>query len=254
MFEPAIYFISDSVGFFTTLSTSERLEATSIWASFLLTFALIVVYRDIGATQSEQTTEMNEQRKLIESRHEPVIQVLLLDSSGGFIWPKLRNIGNGLARNLTVVFHFYAEEADREINSKPARLTHSADSDAVDVSVPEAAEIDSLSPGETGKLAAEIRIPSLNGDEYEPISVLMEELQSKNIQEIVFQVEITYDHLMPTRGKGRQFLKPRKIGVRPGLSVENMVKNSEILTDYSVFDEASNLREPRTYYDTPLKR
>lgn len=128
--------------FLAPLSTESRYLATSIWASFLLTFALIAVYRDIGETQQEQATEtgrqadlqsdmkelerkqiqiqetqldlqgnivdlQKQQRKAIEANHKPAIQIagweILEDASGDpLIELDLKNRGNGLAKSITV--------------------------------------------------------------------------------------------------------------------------------------------------------
>lgn len=47
-------------------SPEARYLATSIWASMMLTFALIAVYRDVGETQEKQKEILDEQRRLSE--------------------------------------------------------------------------------------------------------------------------------------------------------------------------------------------
>jgi hypothetical protein len=162
----------------------------------------------------------------------------------------MRNIGNGPTKDMRAAIHFYYEPEDLEVDTEEAPLTHSADSDAVDVPAGEAAEIGSLSPGETGKLAAELRTPRLDGGGNPgPMGYLMRDFDDRGIDDVVYQIEILYDHLMRTKGTGRHYLKLRELEVQPELSVDSVIQHGEETTDPELIEQAGNFREPGTYYD-----
>lgn len=60
---------------FLSPSSSGQMEATGIFATVLLTFILIAVYRDIGETQSNQTDIQKQQKEFIQSIERPRVQV-----------------------------------------------------------------------------------------------------------------------------------------------------------------------------------
>lgn len=255
---------------FTSIRMGPRLTATGIIASGILTFALIAVYRDIGQIQGDQAEKMGEQRdlqkevvdiqnqqkeimsnqeNLMEASYEPILQVLDIDSYGQFLWPKIRNIGNGPMNDMGVKLHFYVEDQGTTIDSEGDPLTHSADSDAIDLPAGEAGEIGSLSPGQIGKLAAAVRTPRLEREGEGRLGHLMNDLADRDIEEVVYQIEIYYDHLMRTKGTGRHFLMLRKVEVQRHLSVDSMIRHGEEYTNPELYTIAPNFREPGTYYD-----
>jgi hypothetical protein len=133
--------------------TSDNLQLLSIGLSFVTSVLLIGIYGVLAVRQGSQNELQEGQQKLMEASHEPILQVLDVDSYGQFLWPKMRNIGNGPMNDMGVRLHFYVEGQDITIDSEGDPLTHSADSDAVDVPPEEASEIGSLSPGQIGKLS-----------------------------------------------------------------------------------------------------
>lgn len=230
---------------------SNNLQLLSIGLSFVTSILLLGIYGVLAVRQGNQNELQEGQQRLMEASHEPLLQVLDVDSYSDFIWPKIRNIGNGPTRDMRAAIHFYYEPDDLEVNTEEAPLTHSADSDAVDVPAGEAAEIGSLSPGETGKLAAELRTPRLDdGGDPGRMGFLMSDLNDRGIDEVVYQIEIQYDHLMRTKGTGRHFLKLRQLEVRPELSVDSVIRHGEKTTDLELTEQAGNLRKPGTYYET----
>lgn len=56
-------------------SSSGQMEATGIFATVLLTFILIAVYRDIGKTQSNQADILEQQKEFIQSIERSRVQV-----------------------------------------------------------------------------------------------------------------------------------------------------------------------------------
>lgn len=229
-------------------SAGNNLQLLSIGLSFVTSVLLIGIYGVLAVKQDSQNNLQKRQQELMETNHEPLLQVLNVDSYSEFIWPKMRNVGNGPTKNMQVVMHFYAENENLEISTEESTLTHSADSDAVNLSAEEAAEVGSLSPGETGKLAGEVRTPRLKSDKPDPMGYLMSDFADKDISEVFYQIEIMYDHLVPTKDTGRHFLKIRELDVRPELSVNSVIKNGEKTDNGEIIDEADNFRKPGTYY------
>jgi hypothetical protein len=249
----AAVFLALALAFLYSLSPyadpSNNLQLLSIGLSFVTSVLLIGIYSVLAVRQGSQNELQEGQQRLMEASHEPILQVLNVDSYGQFLRPKMRNIGNGPMKDMSVKLHFYVEDESITVDSGGDRLTHSADSDAVDVSAGEAAEIGSLSPGQVGKLAAAIRTPRLNEGDETRLGYLMNDLNDRDIEEVVYQIEIYYDHLMRTKGIGHHFLTLRKVKVQRHLSVDSLIQHGEEYTKPELFDIAPNFREPGTYYD-----
>lgn len=109
-------------------SPADRLTATSIFATLLLTFALISVYRDIGMIQQDQVDEMQRQRglqedvvgvqerqseimerqeELMEIDHRPHVTIETWRVQMNKLGFSLRNVGNGPATDLTAILRIY---------------------------------------------------------------------------------------------------------------------------------------------------
>lgn len=249
----AVVFLALSLTFLYLLSpyadASNNLQLLSIGLSFVTSVLLIGIYGVLAIRQGSQNELQEGQQKLMEASHEPILQVLDVDSYDQFLWPKIRNIGNGPMKDMGVKLHFYVEDEGITVDSDGDPLTHSADSDAVDLPVGEAAEIGSLSPGQIGKLAAAVRTPRLGEEGKGRLGHLMNDFDERDIEEVVYQIEIYYDHLMRTKGTGRHFLKLRKVEVQRHLGVDPMIQHGEEYTQPELFDIAPNFREPGTYYD-----
>jgi hypothetical protein len=230
-------------------NTSNNLQLLSIGLSFVTSVLLIGIYGVLAVRQSNQNELQKGQQKLMEASHEPILQVIDVDSYGQFLWPKMRNIGNGPMKDMGIRLHFYVEDQSITIDSEGDSLTHSADSDGVDVPDREKPEIGSLSPGQVGNLAAAIRTPRMNEDGEARLGYLMSDLYEEDIEEVVYQIEIYYGHLMRTKNAGRHFLNLRKVEVQNELGVDSLIQKGEEYTKPELFDIAPNLREPGTYYD-----
>jgi hypothetical protein len=228
---------------------SNNLQLLSIGLTFVTSVLLIGIYGILAVRQGSQNELQEGQQRLMEASHEPILQVLDVDSYGHFLWPKMRNIGNGPMNDMGVKLHFYVEDQGINIDSEGDPLTHSADSDAIDLPAGEASEIGSLSPGQIGKLAAAIRTPRLEQEGEGRLGNLINDLVDRDIEEVVYQIEIYYDHLMRTRGTGRHFLMLRKVEVQRHLSVDSMIQHGEEYTNPELYAIAPNFREPGTYYD-----
>jgi len=107
-------------------STDNQLLATSIFASSLLTFALLSVYRDIGGIhltqakiQDRQTDIQERQASLMEANNKPKVVVsdwsVSDEDEASFT---LSNIGNGVATDLELVIHI-----DKIGDTNPIRET-----------------------------------------------------------------------------------------------------------------------------------
>ncbi|WP_367996038.1 hypothetical protein [Haloferax volcanii] len=249
----AVVFLALSLTFLYLLSpyadASNNLQLLSIGLNFVTSVLLIGIYGVLAIRQGSQNELQEGQQKLMEASHEPILQVLDVDSYDQFLWPKIRNIGNGPMKDMGVKLHFYVEDESITVDSDGDPLTHSADSDAVDLPVGEAAEIGSLSPGQIGKLAAAVRTPRLGEESEGRLGHLMNDFDERDIEEVVYQIEIYYDHLMRTKGTGHHFLKLRKVEVQRHLDVDPMIQHGEEYTQPELFDIAPNFREPGTYYD-----
>lgn len=92
------------------LRLQSRLLSTSIFASALLTFILISVYRNLSAIQDDQTSIMERQEVLMEAEHEPEVELDMISAIdfgpnwGPHIVFFLSNVGKGPAHNLRVRF------------------------------------------------------------------------------------------------------------------------------------------------------
>lgn len=259
-FVGAVVFLGLALIFLYFLSpfaeTTNNLQLLSIGLSFITSVLLIGIYGVLAVRQGNQNELQEGQQRLMEASHEPLLQVLDVDSYSEFIWPKMRNIGNGPTKDMRAAIHFYHEPRDLKVDTEEAPLTHSADSEAIDVPAGEAAEIGSLSPQETGKLAAELRTPRLDGDDSPgPMGYLMNDFDERGIEEVVYQIEILYDHLMRTKGTGRHYLKLREVEVQRSLSVDSLIQHGEVIqhreeiTAAELIEEADNFSVPGTYYD-----
>jgi hypothetical protein len=228
---------------------SNNLQLLNIGLSFVTSVLLIGIYGVLAIRQGSQNKLQEGQQKLMEANHEPIVQVLDVDSYDQFLWPKIRNIGNGPMKDMGVKLHFYVEDEEISLDSEGDPLTHSADSDAVDLPAGEAAEIGSLSPGQIGKLAAATRTPHFDEEGEDRLGHLMNGFDDRDIEGVVYQIEIYYDHLMRTKGTGRHFLKLRKVEVQRHLSVDQMIQHGEEYTQPELFEIAPDFREPGTYYE-----
>jgi hypothetical protein len=97
--------LESAIPLLSTVNQSQ-LEATSIFTTALLTFALIAVYRDIGETQASQANTQQNQEELLEIERRPYVEVVSYE----FVTSveeqnKLRisNHGQGVALELSVV-------------------------------------------------------------------------------------------------------------------------------------------------------
>lgn len=94
-------------------SPNNHLLATSIFSSFLLTFALIVVYREIGEFQSRQAELMDEQtriqsnqERIMELQYEPILHLTAFETPEDHVLViGIENIGKELAKDAQLVCH-----------------------------------------------------------------------------------------------------------------------------------------------------
>lgn len=128
-FHTSMVLIISFIGVLEPLSTETRYMATSIWATFLLTFALIVVYRDIGETQAEQrdlqeqVAKIHNQQKEIMSNQEewmkagnrPIVSIDHWFPNGNEVAFFMLNLGMGGTRNLECEFVIYPPEESETI-------------------------------------------------------------------------------------------------------------------------------------------
>jgi hypothetical protein len=223
-------------------NTTENLEFASIILSSISSAILVVLYFWLANIQSKQ-------QKLMEANQEPVIEVLDTDGYGRYLMLRMRNIGNGITREMGVKIHLYAKD-DLRIETRPEPLGHMKDSKVFEDSDVDTSEISSLAPGERGRLAAGIHVSSLeNKDEIESFGGLTEELTDLGVDKVIYQIEIYYDHLMRTKGTARIYLRPKQSKIRGGMGVNTFVENSDNYTNTDIFGSSSNFRRSGTYYD-----
>ena len=110
----AVVFLALSLTFLYLLSpyadASNNLQLLSIGLSFVTSVLLIGIYGVLAIRQGSQNELQEGQQKLMEASHEPILQVLDVDSYDQFLWPKIRNIGNGPMKDMGVKLHFYVED------------------------------------------------------------------------------------------------------------------------------------------------
>lgn len=109
------------------LTNSERLTATSIAASTILTYALIIIYKNLGNIQKEQTNILREQKRIqgnqvdwMEASHKPVIEIVNCNVDNPFgedtIELSISNKGNGPAINLRALLRSYPMGINSDTN------------------------------------------------------------------------------------------------------------------------------------------
>lgn len=128
--------ITGSVSFLSSFeSTSNRLAATSLFASTLLTLALIVVYWDIGGTQQRQVDILENQNELLEAEYRPLIDIDHIKPgrttehgwSGDEIVIGIVNVGNGVAHLPRLVIELGFESSNYSPGKKRTLLRPEVD-------------------------------------------------------------------------------------------------------------------------------
>ena len=120
----AALFLALALAFLYNLSpyadTSNNLQLLSIGLSFVTSVLLLGIYGVLAVRQGSQNELQERQEKLMEASHEPLLQVLDVDSYSEFIWPKMRNIGNGPTKDMRAAIHFYYEPGDLKVDTEEA--------------------------------------------------------------------------------------------------------------------------------------
>jgi len=198
-----------------------HLLATSTFASGLLTFVLIAVYRDIGETQSDQKEILENQNSLMEASNLPSIDTL---SSGinnnGEIEVQLENTGNGPANSLSATIHFHPVEPDSGSYSMPRFPNR--ENRFRSLTRDDSTGSTTIRDGRTDTYLAQVMIPDFTSQSvYHTAGHAIRDLTRMGIEEIDFQMVIRYDHLLPTKGQGYQYLQVRRCDISQG-SVNSM--------------------------------
>ncbi|WP_155119461.1 hypothetical protein [Halomicrobium katesii] len=218
----------------------------------LFSASLVVLYFNMSKIQKEQSSIQKTQMKLDRAEREPLINVKAIKADGDIATVTLENIGAGLADQLSIVSHIYIP-------------SHDDDSDSISIGEPrydnqlnktKGSFIRSVKSGSEADFSAELYLPSQEFDDFDEVfsSVLrrLDDNDSISTEDVYMQFEIQYDHRIPDKGIGRQFLPPMKITLDKGQQLEDILNgDSDVHNEVqSILKSKDNtLRAPQTTYN-----
>jgi hypothetical protein len=216
-------------------------------------FSLLLagLYFDMTGIQGRQVELQKTQNKIDRAAREPHINVTDIEPDSDIVAFELKNIGDGIAEDLSVVAHLYIRRIDEDpisigepIHRNQLTLTGSGNL------------ITSLESGEKQEYSAEIYLPSQEHEELDEkfrsvINNIIDE-SADDFSDIYVQFEIQYGHQMPDRDRGKQYLQPMKVSFDRGPTVENVLSSSSTAQDgiQSIISTSDNtLHVPTTEYE-----
>jgi len=215
-------------------------------------FVLALLYVNMSGIQAQQARLQDTQKEIQEAEHEPHLNVHDIDPDGDTVSLELKNVGEGLAKELSVTAHLYAQELGTEgINysiEEPNYQNRLFKKDSGNL-------ITSLSSGESGIFSTKIYLPSQQYKGFDEAfnSVLrnIDDRTQNTIDELYLQFEVQYSHDMPDKGRAHQFLQPFKVSLDQGYYVEDLMSaDMSVPTEIRTILEAegNSLRVPQTIH------
>lgn len=212
---------------------------------------LAALYWDMAGIQERQVGLQDTQNKIDRASREPHINVTNIEANGDIVTFKLKNIGEGIAKQLSVVAHLYVRRIDEDAISigEPNYRNQLTMTDSGNL-------ITSLESGRNHTYSTEIYLPS---GEYrdldEKFKSVIEEIKrtaADDISDVYLQFEIQYDHQMPDRGRGKQYLQLMEVSLDNGSTVEAVLSSGTTAQEeiQSILTTPENtLKTPTTMYE-----
>lgn len=212
---------------------------------------LAVLYLDMTGIQSRQVSLQETQNEINRASREPHINVTNIETDGDIVTFELKNIGEGIAKRLSVVAHLYIRRIDEDaiaIGEPNYRnrltMTNSANL------------INSLESGEDHEYSTEVYLPSWQyadlDEKFKSVIHKIRNSTSDDISDVYLQFEIQYDHQMPDRGRGKQYLQPMEVSLGNGSTVDAVLssRNTAQGEIQSILTTSENtLNKPTTTYE-----
>lgn len=212
---------------------------------------LAALYWDMTGIQERQVSLQETQNKIDRASREPHINVTNIETKNDIVTFELKNIGEGIAKRLSVVVHLYIRRIDENAIQigEPNYKNKLTMTDSGNL-------ITSLESGKGHKYSTEIYLPSR---EYEDLDERFSSVINKikrtaadDISDVYLQFEIQYNHQMPDRGRGKQYLQPMKVSLDDGSTVEAVLSSGTTAQEeiQSILTTPENtLKTPMTTYD-----
>lgn len=217
----------------------------------IFSLLLAVLYLDMTGIQGRQVDLQETQNKIDRASREPHINVKFIDTSDDIATFKLKNIGEGIAKRLSVVAHLYIRRIDEDPISigepnYPNQLIMTGSGN----------QIKSLEPGETHDYSTEIFLPSQEYEEldekFKSVIDKIKETAEGDISDVYLQFEIQYDHQMPDRGRGKQYIQLMEVSLDDGSTIDAVFSSRSTAEDgiQSIMSASENtLNIPTTEYE-----
>jgi hypothetical protein len=228
-----------------------HLLATSIFASGILSFALIAVYWDIRDTQAEQTEILDSQQSLMEASHLPALDIRDIEPNPNDDELKMtvENTGNGPALSLSATIHICPVDPgsgsysmprfpNRENWYRPLTRDDGSGSTAIQTD-------------DTGEYVVEVFVPdfSTRGSAVD-VTRGINNLVDQGIQQVDLQVVVRFEHLIPTREPGFIYRRLRRADINQGMSFYDLWNSSSSWVGQPIDFENSEepFRDQGQYY------
>ncbi len=216
------------------------LDALRVFGSVILSAALFALYARMSNIQSDQVAIQDKQTDIMDAELRPVLEVKDVSARGDFLEVVIRNIGNGIARDLSSVIHVLVYNSDTgekhyfstPVNKNRLRTEYSS--------------VAQMPPsGEQLEVKTEIYLRSeenqqLDREFDETVQDFIERNDDIGYDQMYCQVELEYDHLM-TEGPKSKYLAPFRAPIPDDLNVETVLNNKQpIEGDFTRFTEDEN--------------
>jgi hypothetical protein len=212
---------------------------------------LAVLYWDMTGIQERQVSLQETQNQIDRASREPHINVRNITANNDTVTFELKNIGEGIAKRLSVVAHLYIRRIDEGSISigEPDYRNQLTMTDSNNL-------ITSLESGERHEYSTNIYLPSRahkNLDEqFNSVISKIKSTASDDIADVYLQFEIQYDHQMPDRGRARQYLQLMRVSLDRGSTVEAVLSSGTTAQEeiQSILSTPENtLKTPMTLYE-----
>lgn len=213
-----------------------------------LSAGLYALYLRMSTIQNKQADLQERQTNIMDSEQRPVIEVHRITAEGDTVTLELDNIGNGIARNLGVVFHVVCYNSDTEERaylSPPNSRNQLKNERGSIADLPPARE-------DLAELSTNVHVQSnLNpGLDRRLSPAIAERLDDSktDFDQIYYQIEIVFDHLMSSSSQsGSKFLLPARVPINGQIDAEKLIENrNPVRGNFSTYTESEEYGfEPR---------
>ncbi len=200
------------------------LDVVKVFGSIALSAALFALYGRMSTIQSNQTGIQDTQTQIMDAQLRPVVEVQDISATDDRLEVKLKNMGNGIARNLRVSVHILC------YNSNTGSNFYCPPSNRADKLESKYGSIGQLPAGESTNLTAQIHTRSItNPDLDRLLGASLSSLVSQTdggYDQTYYQIEIRYDQHM-TEGPESTFLPPARAPLGSQPDMESLLINGE---------------------------